>query len=138
MPASWPRWLRVAGRPSLVVTRLPAAAATGVTHERVATPSRCAVHAPRCAMPQPNLVPVRPRESRSTHSSGVSGASVTVRDLPLTTKVIGAIGRAPLKEVRARPKTDLASRAMEGGWTVAPVPRRLLSELHRSFYFPAP
>src|SRR5438034_3963365 len=91
------RWLRFAERPSIVVTRFPATAATGVTHERVATPSRWTVHAPHCAMPQPNLVPVRPRESRSTHSSGVSGASVTVRDLPLRTKVIGAIGRAPLR-----------------------------------------
>src|SRR3989441_2191412 len=73
-------------RPSIVVTRLPATAATGSTQVRVATPSRCTVQAPHCAMPQPNLVPVSPSVSRSTQRSGVSGATVTVWRLPLTVK----------------------------------------------------
>ncbi len=42
-------------------------------------------------MPQPNFVPVRPSVSRSTQSSGVSGVTETVRDLPLTMNVIGGI-----------------------------------------------
>src|SRR2546425_9068958 len=85
----------------MVVTRLPATAATGSTQLRVATPSKWTVHAPHCAMPQPNFVPVRPSVSRSTQSSGVSGLSVTERDLPLTVNVIGDIGGAP-REVRAQ------------------------------------
>src|SRR3989442_3704085 len=79
----------------MVVTRLPATAATGSTQLRVATPSKWTVHAPHCAMPQPNFVPVRPSVSRSTQSSGVSGLSVTERDLPLAVNVIGDIGGAP-------------------------------------------
>jgi hypothetical protein len=53
-------WGRPAGvaSPSIVVICRPAAAVTGVTHERVAWPSRCTVQAPHSAMPQPNLVPV--------------------------------------------------------------------------------
>src|SRR3989442_6931443 len=85
----------------MVVTRLPATAATGSTQLRVATPSKWTVHAPHCAMPQPNFVPVRPSVSRSTQSSGVSGLSVTGGDLPLTVNVIGDIGGAP-REVRAQ------------------------------------
>jgi len=51
---------------------LPSAAEIGVTHERVGRPSRCTVHAPHSAMPQPNFVPVSPSSSRSVHSSAVS------------------------------------------------------------------
>ncbi len=36
------------------------------------------------AMPQPNLVPVRPSSSRSTQSSGVSGSLLTSKSLPFT------------------------------------------------------
>src|SRR5689334_1056999 len=39
-------------------------------------------------MPQPNLVPVSLRSSRSTHSSGVSGSTSTVTALPLTEKLV--------------------------------------------------
>src|ERR1700736_170888 len=45
---------------------------TGVTQERVTTPSTCTVQAPQRAAPQPNLVPVMPSTSRNTHKSGVS------------------------------------------------------------------
>jgi hypothetical protein len=41
----------------------------------MATPSMCTVQAPHWAMPQPNLVPVKPSVSRSTHSNGVSGST---------------------------------------------------------------
>src|SRR6516164_3723086 len=40
-------------------------------------------------MPQPNLVPVRPRVSRSTQRSGVSGDTSTVFFFPLISSVIG-------------------------------------------------
>src|SRR2546426_133107 len=78
-------------RPSIVVTRLPATAATGSTQVRVATPSRWTVQAPHWAMPQPNLVPVSPSVSRSTQRSGVSGVTLTVSRLPLTVKLIGGM-----------------------------------------------
>src|SRR5271166_4432642 len=44
--------------PSIVVILRPLALATASTHERVATPSTCTVHAPQAAIPQPYLVPV--------------------------------------------------------------------------------
>ena len=50
---------------------------TGNTQERVARPLTCTVQAPHWAMPQPYLVPVRPRVSRSTHNSGVPGSAST-------------------------------------------------------------
>ena len=72
----------------MVVIFLPATAETGSTQLRVAWPSMCTVQAPHWAMPQPNLVPVRFRWSRSTHSSGVSSAASVVSCLPLTSSVI--------------------------------------------------
>ncbi len=59
----------------MVAIFLPTTADTGSTQLRVAWPSICTVQAPHWAMPQPNLVPVRLRLSRSTHSSGVSSAA---------------------------------------------------------------
>src|ERR1700687_6069639 len=72
----------------MVVTRLAPTALTPVTHERMGCPSRCTVHAPHKAMPQPNLVPVRPSVSRSTHSNGMSGSTSTSVSLPLTLSLI--------------------------------------------------
>ena len=72
----------------MVVTRLPRAAASGVTHDRTGEPSTCTVQAPHSAMPQPNLVPVRPRSSRSTQRSGLSGSAATVTARPFTLKVV--------------------------------------------------
>src|SRR5437870_13180425 len=68
--------------------RLPVAALTGVTHERIGCPSRCTVQAPQSAMPQPNFVPVRPITSRSAQRSGMSGGTSTVWSLPLMLRVI--------------------------------------------------
>src|SRR2546422_10467076 len=68
----------------MVVIVLPATALAGVTQERIAWPSSCTVHAPQSALPQPNLVPVMPSTSRSTHSIGVSSSTSTVRETPLT------------------------------------------------------
>ena len=72
----------------MVSTRAPAAAVIGVTHERTGAPLRCTVQAPHCAMPQPNLVPVRPRVSRSTQRTGVVGSASTVVDWPLRMNVV--------------------------------------------------
>src|SRR5258707_45471 len=57
---------------------------TRIKHERMATPSRCTVQAPHNPLPQPYLVPVSPSESRSTHSSGVSGSPSNSTDCALT------------------------------------------------------
>src|SRR6516165_5500209 len=50
---------------------------------RVAAPSTCTVQAPHSAWPQPNLVPVMPSTSRSTHSSRVSPSTSTSWGVPL-------------------------------------------------------
>src|SRR5260370_35480660 len=71
----------------MVVIRLPTAAATGVTHDRVGFPSRWIVHAPQAAMPQPNFVPVKPTTSRSTHSTGMSAGTSTVSLRPCMFRV---------------------------------------------------
>src|SRR6187455_1221675 len=52
-------WSLFPESPSMVVTRLPATAESGVVHERVGCPSTCTVHAPQRAMPHPYFVPVR-------------------------------------------------------------------------------
>ena len=57
-------------------------------HERTARPLRCTVQAPQAAMPQPNLVPVRPSVSRIAHSSGMSGSTSSGGYSPLTVRVI--------------------------------------------------
>src|SRR5258708_21771855 len=68
----------------MVVTLCPAARDTGATHERTASPSRCTVQAPHCAMPHPYFVPVKPSCSRTTQSSGVEGSTSRLTCLPLT------------------------------------------------------
>src|ERR1700730_9744370 len=73
----------VAPTPSIVVmARLPIAP-IGNKQERTALPSRCTVQAPHCAIPQPNFVPVIPKRSRSTQSSGISAGASTVLLSPL-------------------------------------------------------
>src|SRR5689334_560733 len=67
----------------MVVIFLPATAEMGVMHDRVGMPSTCTVHAPHSEAPQPNLVPVICRWSRSAHNRGVSGDASTSTDLPL-------------------------------------------------------
>src|SRR6266699_6785711 len=72
----------------MVVICLLAAALTLVEQERAGSPFRCTVQAPHSAMPQPYLVPVMSRWSRSTHKRGVSGSASTCMRLPLTFRVI--------------------------------------------------
>ena len=73
--------------PSMVVIFFPATADTGVTHERMGAPSTWTVQAPQSAMPQPNLVPVRPTTSRNAHRSGMSAGASTFSTLPLMLSV---------------------------------------------------
>ena len=47
-------------------------------HDRIGWPSTWTVQLPQRAIPQPNFVPVRPRSSRITQRSGVSGGASTV------------------------------------------------------------
>ena len=75
-------------RPSIVVIFWPGIAEAGTEHERTAVPFTWTVQAPHAAMPQPNLVPVNPSVSRSTHSRGVSSSTSAVRDSPFTSSVI--------------------------------------------------
>src|SRR5215813_4029051 len=58
--AFWTGWLLSEESPSIVMTFFPATRASGVTHERTASPSTITVHAPQWAIPHPNFVPVRP------------------------------------------------------------------------------
>ena len=53
------------------------------------------MQAPHKAAPQLNFVPVKFKTSRSTHKSGVSGLTSTLRAFPFTVKVMAAIGRPP-------------------------------------------
>src|SRR4030088_613857 len=74
----------------MVVTSLPSARDTGATQDRIASPLRWTVQAPHCAMPQPYLVPVRPRFSRRTQSRGVEGSTSRLTRCRFTlNKIIG-------------------------------------------------
>src|SRR5262245_8839917 len=82
------RPMRSAPRPSIVTTFLPATAETGVVHALTAWPPTSTVQAPHTAMPQPNLVPVNPNSSRTTHISGVSGGDADETDFPFRIKLV--------------------------------------------------
>src|SRR5574340_1522537 len=75
----------------MVVTLFPAALLTGREQESTAAPSTCTVHAPHKPAPHPNFVPVRPSASRSTQSSGVSGATSSACRTPFTTNSMEAM-----------------------------------------------
>src|SRR5258708_24284036 len=79
----------------MVVTFLPATSETAVWQERTACPSRCTVQAPHNPAPQPYFVPVSCRCSRTTHSSGVCGATSTSTTLSLSVNPIGAMRDLP-------------------------------------------
>src|SRR5205814_3272769 len=67
----------------MVVTLAPLTLPRVVLHERTALPLTCTVHAPHCAMPQPNLVPGRFSSSRITHRSGVLSSDCAETGFPL-------------------------------------------------------
>src|SRR5512132_2966018 len=79
--------MRPGERPSIVVTRLFAAALIVVRQERIGSPSMWTAQAAHWPIPQPYLVPVSPSVSRNTQSRGVSGLTSTVSRLPLTVSV---------------------------------------------------
>src|SRR3989304_5750111 len=66
-----------ADSPSMVVIFFSATDDTGVTQERIASPSTCTVQAPHSALPHPYFVPVSPIVSLITQSNGVSGVTST-------------------------------------------------------------
>src|SRR5712692_2189850 len=68
----------------MVVTWLPCAIMIGMTQVRIGAPSICMVQAPQTPMPQPNLLPVRRRCSRTTHNSGTSSGPSNSAGTPLT------------------------------------------------------
>src|SRR5580765_5687377 len=72
----------------MVTTFAPSRPPIGTEQDRMAAPLICTVQEPHCAIPQPNFVPVRPRTSRNTQRSGVSGSMSICRDTPLTSIVI--------------------------------------------------
>src|SRR5260370_26261915 len=85
-----------AARPSSVVTDLPATAATGVTQERISTPSTSTEQEPHCASPQPNFGPRKASSFASTYSRGVSGLEATGHARPFTLILSSsAIGCSP-------------------------------------------
>src|ERR1019366_2503195 len=70
--------------PSMVIIGAAPTSPTWTEHERSGSPPRNTIHAPHCAIPQPNFVPVRPSSSRSTQSKGVSASTSTSYFLPFT------------------------------------------------------
>src|SRR5437870_12649799 len=101
----------------MVTTFLFATAEIGVMHERTACPSTCTVQAPHSAMPQPNLVPVRPSTSRSTHSTGMSDGTSTVWSVPFTRSVITAARPAGARSPRLLAGAEPAT-GRRGGATI--------------------
>ena len=75
----------------MVVTFFPATLAAVVEQERVGAPFTWTVQAPHSAIPQPNLVPVIPSVSRSTHNRGMSLGTFTLWDRPFKLNVIAGI-----------------------------------------------
>src|SRR5215468_4268775 len=65
----------------------------------------CTMQAPHNPVPQPNLVPVSLRSSRSTHKSGVAGGASVDAGLPFTTKLVAiapSFGAEPGDRLLAR------------------------------------
>src|ERR1700692_2616128 len=93
--------------PSIVVIALIPIDPTGSKHERTACPARKTVHAPHCAIPQPNFVPIRPMTSRSTHKSGMSGGTSAVCTLSLIFRV--TIGCLHVRIIRVNGRASHAN-----------------------------
>src|SRR5688572_19528109 len=75
----------------MVFTSRPATPLTGVEHARTGSPSTSTVHAPHSAMPQPNLVPIKPNVSRRTHNNGVLGSTSAVKGVPFKRRLMLAM-----------------------------------------------
>src|SRR3954447_7369841 len=89
----------------MVVTVLPAMSATCIWHEKARLPSMCTMQAPHRPVPQPYLVPVSLRSSRSTHNRGVAGGASVDAGLPFTVKFV-AIGSSFARACAAEAAAD--------------------------------
>src|SRR5215470_3887678 len=74
----------------------------------------CTMQAPHSPVPQPNLVPVSLRSSRSTHNSGVAGGASVDAGLPFTTKLV-AIASSLLVLACVDAEPDAHCRASPSG-----------------------
>src|SRR5258705_11155409 len=93
----------------MVVTLRPATSDTCVWQENARLPSICTMQAPHRPVPQPNLVPVSLRPSRSTHNNGVAGGASVDAPLPFTMKSMAMVSSLSVKnrEWRIEPLTFL-------------------------------
>src|ERR1041384_3912764 len=101
----------------MVVTDLPATSLMLVWQERTALPSTCTVHAPHRPEPQPNLVPVSLRCSRTTQSNGVLASTSTLAAVPLTVNAT-AMRFLPWVMVDARRVAPLSGTNAQSIWTL--------------------
>src|SRR5436190_5445083 len=84
----------------MVSTFLPRTSSMEVRQEGTGLPSISTVQARHWPSPQPNLVPVRPRSSRSTSRSERLASVETLRGLPLRlNSTVAFIPIHPLREV---------------------------------------
>src|SRR5262245_43926260 len=76
----------------------------------------CTVQAPHRPVPQPNLVPVSLRPSRSTHNNGVAGGASVDAALPFTVKSMAIVSSLKNSEQR------IATRALAIGCSPSTTP----------------
>src|ERR1700676_4131354 len=79
-------------RPSTVSIHEPSAWSTGTMQLFTSSPSKRTEHEPHSPSPQPSLVPVRRKSSRSTSSRRFIGGTHTVCEAPFTRKSIEVQG----------------------------------------------
>src|SRR5579863_7209309 len=115
--------------PSIVVMARWPMDPTANRQERTGAPSMCTVQAPHCAMPQPNLVPVNPRRSLSTHRRGMSGGASISLTSPLICRLTMSTssGRTVARASVAKHKITLSFAGLQ-----TPVQKllHLLEQLH--------
>ena len=87
----------------MVVTFLPPMVDICVWQDLTALPSIWTVQAPHRPEPQPYLVPVSFRCSRTTQSSAVSGSASTFTALPLIVNATAVMGFLPGKRFTLHP-----------------------------------
>src|SRR4051812_39102367 len=109
----------------MVVTALRPTVETLVMQLLVGTPLMCTVQAPHLPTPQPYFVPTSSRLSRSTHNNGVSEATSTVRDWPLTFSVYFMRNSWVTAGVCSRGRTSRRTLVNENEWSIPPPPKNL-------------
>src|SRR3712207_2870960 len=87
--------------PSIVAIALPSIRTANARQAFTRLPSTCTVHAPHWPRPQPFLVPLRCRCSRSASSRVVRGSRVSACAWPLTVSVTGIMTELSLGAVLA-------------------------------------